>query len=75
MSQVATAVWSARRRISMATTAKPSRIRRFLGLDGGVEREQIGLVGHFGNGRDDRVDIGRPSLSTASLAVMAPTPR
>ena len=50
---------SASFRTSSATTAKPRLLACAGSLDGGVQREQVCLLGDRGNGRDDAADAFR----------------
>ena len=58
ISSVAFAVWPARLLTSCATTAKPRPASPARRLDGGVERQQIGLLGNRGDQLHDVADPG-----------------
>jgi hypothetical protein len=59
MSHVATAVWLARRLISVATTEADPVFAGLFRLDSRVQRQQVGLVGDPVDGGHDRIDVSR----------------
>jgi hypothetical protein len=67
ISAVELAVRSASLRTSSATTAKaPSRFAGTRCFDGGIEGEQVGLVGDLANDPDNHRDLaGQPSPGCA----------
>ena len=66
ISRAAPPAFSARRRTSSATTAKPRAVLAGAsGLDRGVERQQVRLLGDLGDALDDRADLGRLAFERA----------
>ena len=63
MAAVACAVFSANWRTSSATTAKPASLLAGAGgFNGGVQRQEIGLIGHFTDTDDHLANVRHPLI-------------